>query len=197
MNREPVMGTVTSYRPAIDWVRIQAEYEVSAHSVRAIARIHEISHKAIQKRASRDGWTRDMGAQLQAKAEAKIAVATAAAETKEEMLEAGAELHKNIVLLHRTDLGRARMIVQDLFQQLEVATLAKEELAFLAKQPGESESCGGKQAQERTRALAALACLPARAATMLKLVRALARLIDKEREAYGIKASEPRPDHQY
>jgi hypothetical protein len=135
-----------------------------------------------------------MGAQLQAKAEAKIAAARAAAETKQEMLEASAEIHKNIVLLHRSDLRRARMIVQDLLEALEVATMTKDELANLAQLAGDLGSGCRKLQPGLVRALSKLACLPVRAATMLKLTRALARLIDKEREAYGTRASQPQPN---
>lgn len=43
-----------------DWETIEREYRAGQLSVREIARRHEISEKAIRKRAERDGWQRDL-----------------------------------------------------------------------------------------------------------------------------------------
>jgi len=59
-------------RPDIDWERIEADYRAGLLSVREIAAEHGITHGAINKRAKRDSWTRDLGAKIKAKADALV-----------------------------------------------------------------------------------------------------------------------------
>ena len=52
-----------------DWERIELDYRAGVKTLRQIAEEHGISHVAITKRAKRDGWTRDLSAKIQSKAE--------------------------------------------------------------------------------------------------------------------------------
>jgi hypothetical protein len=50
-----------------DWIQIEVDYRAGIKTLRQIADEHSISHVAINKRAKRDGWTRDIAAKIQAK----------------------------------------------------------------------------------------------------------------------------------
>lgn len=67
---EPKMAQEKKKAP--DWERIEADYRAGFLSVREIAAALGVSHVAIGKRAKRDGWERDLGAKIKAKAEALV-----------------------------------------------------------------------------------------------------------------------------
>lgn len=48
-----------------DWEAIEREYRAGSLSVREIARTHEITHRAILKRAESEGWERDLTEKVQ------------------------------------------------------------------------------------------------------------------------------------
>ena len=52
-----------------DWERIELDYRAGIKTLRQIAEEHGITHVAVNKRAKRDGWTRDLSAKIQNKAE--------------------------------------------------------------------------------------------------------------------------------
>ena len=54
-------------KTAPDWERIEADYRAGLLSVREIAASQGITHGAINKRAKRDGWERDLSAKIKAK----------------------------------------------------------------------------------------------------------------------------------
>lgn len=56
-------------KPPIDWERIELQFRAGVLSIREIASGHGITHGAINKRAKRDGWLRDLSAKIKAKAE--------------------------------------------------------------------------------------------------------------------------------
>jgi hypothetical protein len=47
-------------RKSIDWESIEREYRAGRLTVAEIGRQHGLSHTAINKRAKRDGWTRNL-----------------------------------------------------------------------------------------------------------------------------------------
>ena len=59
----------TNAKPAPDWEKIEADYRAGIKTLRQIAGEHGVSHVAINKRAKRDGWSRDLSAKIAAKAE--------------------------------------------------------------------------------------------------------------------------------
>ena len=53
----------------IDWESIEREYRAGIKTLREIASSHGITHAAIDKRAKRDGWERDLSGRIKSKAE--------------------------------------------------------------------------------------------------------------------------------
>ena len=81
-------------RPPVDWEAIEREYRKGVESVREIAAAFGITHAAIQKRAKRDGWTRDLAERIRKEVASKVAapVATTEAATIAEGVAKGVEL---------------------------------------------------------------------------------------------------------
>lgn len=63
---------MTEAKPQPDWKAIELDYRAGIKTLREIADAHGITHGAINKRAKRDGWTRDLKAKIQAKAKKVI-----------------------------------------------------------------------------------------------------------------------------
>ena len=52
----------------IDWEKIEYDYRSGIKTLRLIASENGVSHVAINKRAKKDGWTRDLAVKIRAKA---------------------------------------------------------------------------------------------------------------------------------
>lgn len=177
-------------KSAPDWERIEADYRAGVLSVREIAASQGISHTAIQKKAKAEGWERDLGAKIKAKADrlvAKREVATQVAaervETDRAIVEANAEVIAQVRLTHRGDIARARKLCMSLLAEIEVETdnLALfEELGELLRSDDE------KGQDKRNDVYRRVISGASRIDSMKKLADALKVLVGLEREAYGI-----------
>jgi hypothetical protein len=106
---------VDQKKKGLDWERIEADYRAGLLSVREIASAQGVFHAAIGKRAKRDGWERDLGAKIKAKAKALVTSKTVTKEvtaqrvaTDRAIIEANAEVIANVRIQHWQDIGRAR-----------------------------------------------------------------------------------------
>lgn len=87
---------MTEKKP-IDWERVETDYRAGLLSLREIATAHGLTHGAINKRAKRDGWVRDLAAKIKAKADALVSkqavsnsVSAAELATERQIVEANA-----------------------------------------------------------------------------------------------------------
>ncbi len=181
-------------KPAPDWERIEVEYRAGVRSLREIAAEHGISHGAINKRAKRDGWERDLSAKIQAKADALVSkaevskqVSTETAATERDVIEANAAAIVQVRMTHRKDIARSRSIVMAMMAELEASCGAEnaELLSSLGEMMRSPDEYGHDKLNDLYRAVVSL---PGRAKTMKDLASSLAVLIDKEREAFSVGA---------
>lgn len=112
----------------IDWESIERDYRAGLRTLREIADEHGVSHQAINKRAKRDGWDRDLQVRIAAKAEALVAkrevakeVAKARLATERQTIEANAQMLADTILLQREDVQRARRVEEGIWADLEAA----------------------------------------------------------------------------
>lgn len=173
-----------------DWEAIESAYRAGLMSIREIASQHGITHGAINKRAKRDGWERDLKAKIKAKADALVSkrevstqVSTEKALSERILIEANAEVIANVRMEHRGDIRRAREITNALFDELgaECADIeALRKLGELMLQPDEN---GRDRLNEVYQSIIAL---PERVKAVKALSDAMKNLIGLERQAYGI-----------
>ncbi len=177
-----------------DWERIELDYRAGIKTLRQIADENGITHGAINKRAKRDGWERDLTQKIQDKADALVSKAAVSSEVSTDtkareraVIDANAQAVADVRLGHRRDVHRARQLMNrlmdELEQQTDPATLAKlQELAAAVVAPGE------KPGRDRFGELIeAVISLPERSKTMKMMVEGLQKLVDMERQAYGIR----------
>ncbi|ENR1382654.1 hypothetical protein ACETT8_004056 [Yersinia enterocolitica] len=173
-----------------DWEAIESAYRAGLMSIREIASQHGITHGAINKRAKRDGWERDLKAKIKAKADALVSkrevstqVSTGKALSERILIEANAEVIANVRMEHRGDIRRARKITNALFDELgaECADIeALRKLGELMLQPDEN---GRDRLNEVYQSIIAL---PERVKAVKALSDAMKNLIGLERQAYDI-----------
>lgn len=185
----PIDSDFPEPKRTIDWDSIEREYRANMRSNRQIAKEYGVSDVAILKRAKRDGWTKDLAAAIRARADDKVSRAAVSSEVSSQrtandtaIVEARANVIAQSILREQTDIAAAIDIVNRLFAELKAVSapelqVALEEFANLK----DKESDDPKRAAALERAYNAAIALPGRAATVQKLVVALATLIDKER----------------
>ncbi|WP_031524663.1 hypothetical protein [Siccibacter colletis] len=173
-----------------DWEAIESAYRAGLLSIREIASQHGITHGAINKRAKRDGWERDLKAKIKAKADALVskrevsrAVSAETATNERILIEANAEVIATVRMEHRGDIRRARNIASSLFGELEAQCAdlgALDELGELMLRPDD-------KGQDRLNEIyQKVISMPGRVKSMKDLSDTLKTLIGLERQAYDI-----------
>lgn len=183
------------------WPQIGAEYRAGIKPLRLIAEEHGITHGAINKRAKRDEWARDLGAKIQAKADALVSksqvsseVSTKSRVSEKAIVDAAATVQYTVRIEHRADIKRSRVLFQTLLGELEdlgtTGDLARN-LFELAHDPevGSEEPLSEAQKNRIYRmrqTLEAVLSVPGRIDSGKKAVEMLDKLVRLEREAFGI-----------
>lgn len=178
--------------PAPDWEAIESDYRAGIKTLRQIAEENGITHVAINKRAKRDGWVRDLSAKIQAKADDLVTKAlvtkSVTTETKvadRQLIEVNAQAVADVRLAHRKDIHRARRLTNALLSELEGQT-DPETLAQL-QNLGELMRREDDRGQDKLNDLYhKVISLSERSKTMKTLAESLQKLIDMERTAFGM-----------
>lgn len=169
----------------IDWEAIEREYRAGQLSVVEIARQNGVSHTAINKRAKRDGWARDLTDTVRREVKARLVSSpvsdAAARETKRETIDRAAARGVEVVRQHRKDIGRGRELVGLLMLQLDEASANTDQI----EEDIEKETSGDKDGKRKAAMLRAVS-LPSRAGVIRDLSAAMKNLIPLERQAFNL-----------
>lgn len=171
---------MTSTKPATDWEAIEREYRVGQLSVAEIGRQYGVSHTAINKRAKKDGWVRDLARQVRETVSARL-VSEVSGGNARDAVDLAARRGVELVRQHRTTLGRANTIAAKLLDELESGTDDAENIEAEI----ELETEADRDPRRRERMLRAVS-LPGRAATLRELSQSLKNLIPLERQAFSL-----------
>lgn len=181
-----------SSKPLIDWERIELDYRAGVKSLREIGAEYGVSHPAINKRAKKEGWSRDLNAKIQAKADELVTkaavtreVTTVTTVTERETIDANAQAIAGVKLAHRKDIQRARSITMALFGELELMAGPENaellaELGHLLRQPDTNGNDKLNDMYQR------IIRLPERAKVMKDLGESLRVMVQLERQAFGL-----------
>lgn len=173
-----------------DWEAIESAYRAGLLSVREIGSQQGVTHTAINKRAKKEGWERDLKAKIKAKAEALVSkrevskqVSTEKMVSERQLIEANAEVIATVRMEHRGDIRRARNIASSLFGELEAQCAdvgALEQLGDLMFSPDD------KGQDKLNEIYHKVISMPGRVKSMKDLSDTLKTLIGLERQAYDI-----------
>lgn len=177
----------------VDWVLVEGEYRAGMLTDRQIGKQHGVSHGAVQQRAKKDGWTRDLTQRIEKRREAKLARAALAKKGSQlgesgehQVVEANATLQTNIVLKHREDIQALRTAVAAMSGELGALANTDLQNALELVLDEKTKDVGEKRAAALEKAYHAAMALGSRAGAGQKLAAALGVLIEKERQAFGI-----------
>ena len=177
-------------KKVIDWESIEQDFRAGILSQREIAGQYGVSHAAIQKRAKRDGWDRDLNAKIKAKADALVArrevakeVATANAATERQIIEANAERIAQVRGEHRSDIARVRNLGLTLLGELESQSADPVMLAQLGELMASPDENGVDKLNDLYKKIIST---PSRVDSAKKVAETLRHAIGLEREAYGL-----------
>jgi len=173
-----------------DWEAIESAYRAGLMSIREIASQQGITHTAINKRAKKERWERDLKAKIKAKAESLVSkrevsrqVSSEKMVSERQLIEANAEVIANVRMEHRGDIRRARNIANSLFDELEAECTdvpALQQLGELMYQPDD------KGYDKLNEIYHKVISMPGRVKSMKDLSDTLKTLIGLERQAYDI-----------
>lgn len=173
-----------------DWEAIESAYRAGVQSVREIASQHGITHGAINKRAKRDGWERDLKAKIKAKADALVSkrevstlVSTERVVSERILIEANAEVIANVRMEHRGDIRRARTLTNSLLEELESECSDVDALNQLGELLRREDDKGTDKLNDLYHKIISL---PGRVKAMKDLADSLKNLIALERQAYSL-----------
>jgi DNA-binding Lrp family transcriptional regulator len=182
----------------VDKEALQKEYEAGILSLRELSRKFSLDpkkgHVQIKRLADREGWAQDLGAKIQAKAEAKLAKQALPVEKREApriadklIIEANAEAIVQVRMRHRTDISKGMALTLKLMEELEHHTDNLE----LLEQLGQIMYAPDKNGKDRLNEIYhAVISLPERLKSNKALSETVKNYIALEREAYGIKEAE-------
>ena len=124
-------------RKSIDWESVEASYRSGSPSVRALADKHDLTEGAIRKRATKEGWARDLTDKVLAATKEKLVRAKVRTEstqrTDAEIVEDESELRAGLVLNHRADLAQWRSIADKLSDALVAMDVNADNAADFAR----------------------------------------------------------------
>lgn len=199
MSTQDHTTTRKTKRATPDWERIELDYRAGVKTLRQIAAEHGISHAAINKRAKKEGWERDLKAKIQAKADALVTkatvtkvVSTETTVSERETIEANAHAVAEVRLAHRRDIQRSRRIVMSLLEELDQQA-GGEQVELLQRLGEIMRDSGDEAAQKMHAAYERIISLPQRAKTMRDLGDSLRILISLERQAFGLDDKDQAP----
>ena len=177
-------------KPVVDWERIEADYRAGILSLREIALPFGVTEGAIRKRAKRDGWERDVGPKIQAKADALVrkaevrnTVRNANAATERQIIEANAERIAQVRGEHRSDIARVRNLGLTLLGELESQSADPAMLAQLGELMANPDENGVDKLNDLYKKIIST---PSRVDSAKKVAETLRHAIGLEREAYGL-----------
>lgn len=174
-----------------DWEAIESAYRAGLMSIREIASQQGITHTAINKRAKKEGWERDLKAKIKAKAESLVSkrevskqVSSEKVVSERQLIEANAEVIANVRMEHRGDIRRARGMANSLFDELEAQCADVESLRKLGELMFDPDEKTGRDRLNEIYQKAT--SLPGRVKSMKDLSDTLKTLVGLERQAYDI-----------
>lgn len=178
-----------------DWEAIESAYRAGVMSLREIASQHDITHGAINKRAKKEGWERNLKEKINQKAEALVSkrevstkVSTEKAISERILIEANAEVIANVRMEHRGDIRRARELTNNLFDELSAECADVPALSKLGELMFRPDDNGRDKLNEIYHAIISL---PERVKSAKALSETLKNLIGLERQAYGLDDVQP------
>lgn len=185
------MSELVSKKPRADWEAIERDYRAGVLSVREVAKIYGISEAAIRKRATKEGWERDLSEKV--KNEVRTALVREEqvrkgshpydVRTENEIVANAAAQVVAVVKGHRSSIQKMSAVVASLLEEVNAQTINREAFEEL----GELLRSDDPNMQDRRNDLYnKIISGSNRIDGVKKLSEAMKNLIQLERQAFNI-----------
>lgn len=174
-----------SKRKTIDWEAVERDYRAGMLSIRELAKLHDISDKAVRNKAKELGWERDLTEKIAEKAKADLVRAESAPadlETERTIIDTAAASIVTVVRGHRKRITRQTQLVDILTEQLVEAAVNRSDV----EEAIEEETANDQTGQRKAMMLRSVS-LQSHSAIAVNLANALKTLVGLERQAFNIK----------
>ncbi|MEJ0092813.1 MAG: hypothetical protein WDN46_05130 [Methylocella sp.] len=173
-------------KKAVDWEAIEREYRAGQLSVSEIGRLYGVSHTAINKRAKKDGWQRDLAERVRREVSARLVSEGVSASNARETIELAAERDIQLVREHRKDIGNGRKLVAALFDELKQVSENRDEIEDLIEADAAHSGPKGEIDFKRRNMMLRAVSLGGRATAVASLSIAMRNLVGLERQAFNL-----------
>ncbi len=180
----------------INWKAIGLEYRTGMRTLRAIGETHGVSHTAINKKAKKEGWVRDLQKKIKARAQELVTKAMVSSEvskdglvTERREVEAAGTVLANVLLRQQTNATRSMALAMSMLAELEAQTNDPDlftKLGDILAKP--SDDAAVDKLQDIFNKVISL---PGRVDSMKKLAETLRILIALERQAFRMDEEAP------
>lgn len=131
----------------IDWEAIEREYRAGQLSIAHIAREFGISRPAIDKRAKKHGWTRNLAQVVRNEIESKLVAGGVATCNTREAIDTAVSRGVDVVLRHRRDISKLDTLRDKLADKAKFLIETVTDLKELGDAVQAIESLGRTQAK--------------------------------------------------
>ena len=172
-----------------DWQAIERDYRTGQFTLRELESKHGANNATISRRAAKSGWTQDLSVAIRQATNANLIAAIVqekssdAQQSAANTVLAAAEVNSQVILKHRTGLGRLTAIKSKLLEQIEQAASNMEDLAEvieMARSPDEHGMDRANDALKKAMGRSALVD------DLKKLADVDEKVRKGEREAFGL-----------
>ena len=196
-------------RRKVDWDAVERDYSTSQFTDSELATKHGVSREAIVRRRAREQhqdasrWTKDLGPHVRAATNALLMQELVTEKITEDHTKvtgtvlAAAEVNKQVILGHRTDIKSLRNLTAGLMAELAQSALAateQDELAALLVTLQNGEVMTGDRLTKAQTLVRKSLELPGRIASAKALAETFTRLQLLERTAFGLDEKTPPED---
>jgi hypothetical protein len=190
---------MSDVKKTADWELIERHYRAGILSLRQTATEGGVTESAIRKRAKRDGWSRNLKAKIQNRAEELVrksevrkVSAQARALPEKEIIEVNAQAVATVLIVQKGSIKRMHSLAEKLMDELEATTDNKElfiQLGELLDTSGPDEN--GKDRKDLMNEIyRKVISMGGRIDSAKKLAEILEKVVKLEREAFGIENTE-------
>ncbi len=189
----------------IDWDAIKRDYRTDQFTDRELGAKHKVAYETIIRRRKKDrekdpnDWPKDLTEAVRQATNSLLMqemVTNKITEGQQNVTTtvlAAAEVNKQVIKRHRSDLDRARSVTMDLVEELRNAAMFPEHFEMLASILA-GEGAEPRDVNEARKVVARALGLGSRVSSAKALADAITKLHAAEREAFGITNSEAPPD---
>lgn len=197
-------------RPKVDWEAVERDYRTSRFTDGELEQKHGVKRETIVRRRKKDQikdpsrWARDLAPHVRAATNALLMQDLVTAEVTEghrqitDTVLATAEVNKQVILGHRTDIKNLRNLTAGLMAELAQSALAaaeQDELAALLVTLESGEVMSGDRLSKAQTLVRKSLELPGRIASAKALAESFTKLQAMERVAFGLD-EKAAPDEQ-